>query len=564
MVLLSLPIITIVSPTTINRSARLSRKRLSKNCSSENDKKSIAQTAIMSGGAPPKPPPSGAMSLYANLLDPKAAAGDSTAPNARAPAKTGDEAVGDKKPLDPAMLRFQPMRRPQQGQKPKPKGSFPKIGAIAAPATTTPAAATATAAATTAASSTLVDQSASSAPIQQPPRSKLADWAATEDDEYIYGLGKRHRGGRKAKKKNNRDDRDRQTDWDELYDPARPTNVEEYLRSDERIAEIREWKGVLYAHRRRREQNRARSRSGGGSRGSSSGSEAARAPRTNQFAPPPQYSFAPPQQSPPHAQKESAAPVHIDEATGDDAYARRLALSKGQEVDAPPPQPGAVPSATISRAPVRYEPTALHNEDGEDMDIDEEEDERPGLGSVKTNDSDAMRSNRPGQAGFASRMMEKMGWEKGKGLGAEETGITSGLSVKVEKRRKRPDAEGGGFAAPGNMARVVGGNRGTQDVGKFGSMSEVVALGGMLEGMEDVAGEVAEGLAQEIGEECGEKYGRVERLYIDVKTRQVFIKFTDQVSALRAVNALEGRIFNGNEIKPKFYDLEKFEQGVYH
>lgn len=178
------------------------------------------------------------------------------------------------------MLRFQPMRRPQPGQKPKPKGAFLKIGAITAPATTTPAAATAT---PTVASSTSADPSAASAPVQQPPRSKLADWAATEDDEYAYGLGKRHRGGRKAKKKNNRDDTDRETDWDELYDPARPTNVEEYLRSDERIAEIREWKGVLYAHRRRREQNRIRPRSRG-SRGSSSGSEA-RAPHTSRQIP---------------------------------------------------------------------------------------------------------------------------------------------------------------------------------------------------------------------------------------------------------------------------------------
>ncbi len=36
-----------------------------------------------------------------------------------------------------------------------------------------------------------------------------------------------------------------------MYDPARPTNVAEYLQSDERIREIRDWKAVLYAHRRR-------------------------------------------------------------------------------------------------------------------------------------------------------------------------------------------------------------------------------------------------------------------------------------------------------------------------
>lgn len=77
------------------------------------------------------------------------------------------------------------------------------------------------------------------------------------------------------------------------------------------------------------------------------------------------------------------------------------------------------------------------------------------------------------------------------------------------------------------------------------------------------------------------QYGRVERLYIDPESRQVFIKFTDQVSALRvslppfrckltlpdessqAVNALTGRVFNGNTIVARFYDLDKFEQGIY-
>ncbi|KAG8427784.1 hypothetical protein J3459_006351 [Metarhizium acridum] len=64
-------------------------------------------------------------------------------------------------------------------------------------------------------------------------------------------------------------------------------------------------------------------------------------------------------------------------------------------------------------------------------------------------------------------------------------------------------------------------------------MSDVVVLQNMLENMPDLQAEIADGLGQEIGEECGEKYGRVERLYIDQPTRRVFIKFTDQVSALR-------------------------------
>ena len=61
---------------------------------------------------------------------------------------------------------------------------------------------------------------------------------------------KRARGGRKKKKKK-AEEAPIETDWDELYDPSRPTNVDEYLRSDERIREVREWKGLLYKHKRR-------------------------------------------------------------------------------------------------------------------------------------------------------------------------------------------------------------------------------------------------------------------------------------------------------------------------
>ena len=43
----------------------------------------------------------------------------------------------------------------------------------------------------------------------------------------------------------------------------------------------------------------------------------------------------------------------------------------------------------------------------------------------------------------------------------------------------------------------------------------------------------------------------------------VFVKFTSQLSALRAVNALEGRLFNGNVITARFFDAERFERGDY-
>ncbi|KAF9880759.1 G-patch domain-containing protein [Colletotrichum karsti] len=484
----------------------------------------------MAAPPPPPPPARGGLSLYANLLDP--AADSSSATISSAPVRYNQDAAGadgkddaaTKKLIDPS-LRFQPIRRPQAKSNKPAKPTFPK---------TIPGAA-----------ATAAPSSAPSAPAPAPPpKSTLADWAATEDDEFRYGAPDRsahQRGGRRKKKKKNHDQHV-ETNWDDIYDPSKPTSVDEYLRSDERIREVQEWKRLLYRHRRRR------SSSGGGS----SDDEAERRPAMNQFAPPAEYSFVPPPPASPPP--PPAAPIP-DDATGDDAYARRQALSSAP----PPPPPAPTDEATISRAPVRYTPA------------EPEEPPSPpptlGLGASRDEpDPDAPRSTRPGQAGFAQRLMSKYGWTKGSGLGADEGGIVNPLRVQVEKRKKRSDAEGGGWAEPANRAKILGGRRkdAADAESKFGGpMSEVIVLQNMLDGMEDLEGEIENGLGQEIGEECGEKYGRVERLYIDVGNRQVFIRFTDQVSALRAVGELDGRIFNGNTVVPKFYDTEKFERGIY-
>lgn len=193
---------------------------------------------------------------------------------------------------------------------------------------------------------------------------------------------------------------------------------------------------------------------------------------------------------------------------------------------------------------------------GDEMDLDDDDDEGadynyvpPPLGGgsgggppAEEPIPNAPRSKLPGQSKFAERLMTKYGWTKGSGLGADESGITSALRVQVEKRRKRADAEGGGWAEPGGRGKILGGKTrkktdGAAEEDGIGPMSQVIVLRGMLDGMADLQAEIEDGLGQEIGEECGEKYGRVERLYIDVQGeddgRGVFIKFTDQVSALR-------------------------------
>jgi splicing factor 45 len=108
----------------------------------------------------------------------------------------------------------------------------------------------------------------------------------------------------------------------------------------------------------------------------------------------------------------------------------------------------------------------------------------------------APRSNRPGQKGFAERLMAKYGWSKGAGLGAAGTGITSALKVKVDKKGKNA-----------GHGKIVGGKRkGGEEEGRFGPMSEVVLLRGMVDGLDLRVEMGPDGtLVQEIGEECGEK-----------------------------------------------------------
>ncbi|OAA58240.1 D111/G-patch [Cordyceps fumosorosea ARSEF 2679] len=460
--------------------------------------------------AAPPPPPRG-LSLYENLHDPNNPAPSSTvssAPVLYNQASTASAPV--KKPIDPA-LRFQPTRRPQPA-KPKPKTSSSSAIPKPSPAAPTqqqqqqqqqppppPPSAEGPVAA---------DNSAAAVPVA---KSTLADWAATEEDEWLYGTGeKRQRGGRKARKKRQqqREQEPSRTDWDDVYDPARPTNVDEYLRSDEKVDEVREWKALLHRHRRKGKAL--------DSEPSSDEEDERAAMRPNsQFAPPPSYTTVPPPPSspPPTSAAAPPPPPPPDDASGDDAYARRLGMSSQA---APPPPPSS--ASTIPAAPVLYNTTTAPP-------------------PPPPSSSSEQRSSRPGQAGFAHRLMSKYGWTSGSGLGADASGIVNPLRVQVEKRRRKADADGGGWAEPANKAKIIGGTRRNDGGGSSEQgLSDVVVLLNMLDNMPDLAAEVEDGLGQEIGEECGEK----------------------------AVSELQGRVFNGNTITPKYYDSDAFDRGVYN
>jgi splicing factor 45 len=255
----------------------------------------------------------------------------------------------------------------------------------------------------------------------------------------------------------------------------------------------------------------------------------------------------------------------------------QIPTSESSYVPPPPSAPQFQPGVVISAEPVRYTlppPPA-------DLPANEEELQNAlaNLPSEPPEEEEpAPKSNRPGQKGFAARYMAKHGYQKGTGLGAQGTGILSALAVKVDKNlssapKKKYDEEGQliSSTAAKSMGKIIGGKKkkGTEDA----KMSSVVRCLHMVDGR-DLEFEMGpEGnLVEEIGQGCGERYGNIERVLVwrgaeelegEQKVVPVFLKFTAQISALRAVAALDGSEYGGNTVKAEFWDEDKFEKGEY-
>lgn len=215
-------------------------------------------------------------------------------------------------------------------------------------------------------------------------KSKFSDWVGSDNDEYYY-QDSRARGGRKNKKKKNKN-HERMWDWDDVYDPTQPNVYGDYKRSEEQTREIRDWKARLYYHQLKGSKKAGSNRTGH----SDSETEQKSRPinsmidvsqrkhsadvRVVTFAPPTAMSFAPPtfddaparppmeddddyyppaNHGPQHTRSSgtppsfAAAPVPND-ATGEDAYARRMRMSsnvapspptRARSTPTPPPAP---------------------------------------------------------------------------------------------------------------------------------------------------------------------------------------------------------------------------------
>jgi len=194
--------------------------------------------------------------------------------------------------------------------------------------------------------------------------------------------------------------------------------------------------------------------------------------------------------------------------------------------------------------------------------------------SVKASeDSSFTPSSNMSKGSVAAKIMAKMGYKEGQGLGKEEQGISRALEVEKTSKRCGKIISGQDkevFVAPSPVTAPVEASPLTQQQVDNQELSitkimknptKVVLLRNMV-----APGEVDDELEPEVKEECS-KYGEVVKCIIYELTGgspeeavRIFVEFKRVESAIKAVVDLNGRYFGGRIVKGNFYDVEKFKR----
>lgn len=169
----------------------------------------------------------------------------------------------------------------------------------------------------------------------------------------------------------------------------------------------------------------------------------------------------------------------------------------------------------------------------------------------------------------AEKMMAKMGYKEGDGLGRNKQGMS--IALQVEKTGKRigriiheKDVVEAPILPPEPIVPPAPLAMGPPAVGipadVMKNMSKVVLLKNMVG-----PGDVDDELEAETKEECA-KYGEVNKCLIyeipnvaPEEAVRIFLEFKTLPSAIKALTDLNGRFFGGRAVKATFYNLDRFK-----